>query len=168
MEFGADGGAAMIWNPMPVRILVLGACTCLLWGCAATSETYPIKPQVTITGTSVDRVKTALVSEMSKRKFRVAKNSGHDIAFEQPASSTALQGLSSSAVRGDPIERVTYAVAPEKDDMHVTANIVLVRKLAAMEQETDINQGPEGQAVQAILAKIASDVGTLKTSKAEN
>ena len=59
-------------------------------------------------------------------------------------------------------------MAPEKDDMHVIANIVLVRKLAAMEQETDINQGPEGQAVQAILAKIASDVGTLKTSKAEN
>ena len=48
------------------------------------------------------------------------------------------------------------------------ANIVLVRKLAAMEQEIDINQGPEGQTVQAILDKIASDVGALKTSKAEN
>ena len=158
----------MIWNPMPVHILVLGACACLLWGCAATPETYPTKPQVTITGMSVDRVKTALVSEMSKRKFRVAKNSGQDLAFEQPAFSTALQGLSSSAVRGNPIERVTYALAPEKDNMHVTANIVLVRKLAAMEQETDINQGPEGKTVQAVLDKIASDVGALKTSKAEN
>jgi hypothetical protein len=54
-------------------------------------------------------------------------------------------------------------MAPEKDDMHVIANIVLVRRLAAMEQETDINQGREGQAVQAILDKIASDVGTLET-----
>jgi hypothetical protein len=158
----------MLWNPTRVRILVLGACACLLWGCTATPETYPAKPQVTITGTSADRVKTALVSEMSKRKFRIAKNSGQDIAFEQPASSTALQGLSSSAVRGDPIERVTYAMTPKKDDMHVAANIVLVRKLAAMEQETDINQGPEGQTVQAILDKIASDVVAPKTSKREN
>ena len=116
----------------------------------------------------VDRVKTALVSEMSKRKFRVATSSGQDIAFEQPASSTALQGLLSTAVRGNPTERVTYAIVPENENMHVTANIVLVRKLAAMEQETDINQGPEGQAVQAILDKIASDVAAPKTSKAEN
>jgi hypothetical protein len=158
----------MVWNPMHVRVLVLGACACLLWGCAATTETYPTKPQVTITSTSVDRVKTALVSETSKRKFRVVKNNGQDITFEQAASSTALQGLSSIAGHGNPIERVTYAMAPEKDDMHVTANIVLVRKLAAMEQETDINQGPEGQTVQAILDKIASDVGALKISKAEN
>jgi hypothetical protein len=56
----------------------------------------------------------------------------------------------------------------EKGDMHVTGEIVLVCKLAAMEQETDINQGPEGQTVQAILDKIASDVGAPKTSKAEN
>ena len=157
----------MVWNPTRVRTLVVGACACLLWGCAAAPEPHPTKLEVTITGTSVDRVKTALVSEMSKRKFRVAKSSGQEIAFEQPAS-MALQGVSSSAVRGNSIERVTYAMAPEKDDMDVTANIVLVRKLAAMEQETDINQGPEGQTVQAILDKIASDVGALKTSKAEN
>jgi hypothetical protein len=158
----------MVWNRTRVRTLAVGACGCLLSGCAATPEPHPTKLQVTIIGTSIDRLKTALVSEMSKRKFRVAKSSGRDIAFAQPASNTALQGLSSSTVRGNPIERVTYAMAPEKDDMHVTANIVLVRKLAAMEQETDINQGPEGQTVQAILDKIASDVGTLKTSKAEN
>jgi hypothetical protein len=155
----------MVWNPTRVRTLVVGACACLLWGCAATPETHPTKLQVTITGTTVDRLKTALVSEMSKRKFHVAKSSGQDVAFERPASSTALQGLSSSAVRGNPIERVTYAMAPEKDDVDVTANVVLAQKLAAMEQETDINQGPEGQTVQAILDKIASDVVAPKTSK---
>ena len=53
----------MICKPSPVRFLMLGACACLLWGCAATSETDLTKPQVTITGTSVDRVKTALVSD---------------------------------------------------------------------------------------------------------
>jgi len=158
----------MVWNPTRVRTLVVGACACLLPGCAATPEPHPTKLQVTITGTSIDRLKTALVSEMSKRKFHVAKSSGQDVAFERPASSTALQGLSSSAVRGNPIERVTYAMAPEKDDVDVTANVVLAQKLAAMEQETDINQGPEGQTVQAILDKIAGDVVAPKTSKREN
>jgi hypothetical protein len=72
----------------------------------------------------------------------VAKDNGQNIAFEQPASRMSLQGLSSSAVRGNPIERITYAISSEKDDMHVTAEVVLVRKLAAMEQETDLNPGP--------------------------
>ena len=167
-ELGAYGSASMIWNPTRVRILVLGASACLLWGCASNLEPHSTKPQVSITGTSLDRVKKALVAEMSKHKFRVAKDKGQDLAFEQPASSMALQGLSSSTVRGNPIERVTYAMTSEKGDMHVTGEVVLVRKLAAMEQETDINQGPEGQTVQAILDKIASDVGAQKTSKAEN
>jgi hypothetical protein len=140
----------------------------LSWGCASNLEPHSTKPQVTITGTSFDRVKKALVAEMSKRKFRVAKNNGQDIAFEQPASSMALQGLSSSAVHGNPFERVTYVMTSQKGDLRVTGEVALVRKLAAMEQETDINQGPEGHTVQAILEKIASDAGAPKISKAGN
>ena len=167
-EWGAGGSTAMIWNPAHIRMLALGVWACLLSGCASNLEPHSTKPQVSITGTSLDRVKKALVAEMSKHKSRVAKDNGQDIAFEQPASNMALQGLSSSAVRGNPIERVTYAMTSEKGDMHVTGEVVLVRKLAAMEQETDLNQGPEGQTVQAILDKIVSDVGAPKTSKAEN
>ena len=75
-ELGAYGSAAMIWKPARVRMLALGGCACLLWGCASNLEPHSTKPQVSITGTSLDRVKKALVAEMSKHKFRVAKNNG--------------------------------------------------------------------------------------------
>ncbi len=106
---------------------------------------------------------------MSKRKFHVAKESGQTIAFEQPASKTALESLSSRAVRGgNPVERVIFTIASEKDDIQVSADVVILRKLAAMEGETEINQGSEGQSVQAILDQIASQVGTPKPTKKEN
>jgi hypothetical protein len=161
----------MTWNPAHMRMLGFAACAGLLFGCTSAPPPLPqpTNPQVMISGTSVDRVKKALVAAMAKHKFHVAKDSGQTISFEQPASSAALQSLSSRAVRGgSPIERVTFTIASEKDDLQVTADIVLLRKLAAMEGETDINQGSEGQSMQAILDQIASEVGTPKTTKKEN
>lgn len=161
----------MTWNPTHIRILGLAACTGVLFGCTSAPPPLPqpTNPQVTISGTSLDRVKKALVTEMSKRKFHVAKESGQTISFEQPASKTALESLSSHAVRGgNPVERITFTIASEKDDIQVSADIVLLRKLAAMEGETDINQGSEGQSVQGILDQIASQVGTPKPTKKEN
>ncbi len=152
-------------------MLGLVVCAGLLFGCTSAPPLppQPTSPQVTITGTSVDRVKKALIAEMSKRKFHVAKDGGQTISFEQPASSAALQSLSSHAVRGgNPVERVTFTIASEKDDLQVSADVILLRKLAAMEGETEINQGSEGQSVQAILDQIASQVGTPKTTKKEN
>jgi hypothetical protein len=153
-------------------MLGFAACAGLLFGCTSAPPPalpQPTNPQVTISGPSVDRVKKALVAEMSKHQFHVAKDSGQTISFEQPASSAALQNLSSRAVRGgNPIERVTFTMASEKDDLQVTADVVILRKLAAMEGETEINQGSEGQSVQAILDQIASQVGTPKAAKKEN
>ena len=154
-----------------MRMWGLAVCAVLLFGCTSTQPPLPqpTNPHVTISGTSLDRVKKALAAEMSKHKFHVAKDNGQTISFEQPASGAALQSLLSHAVRGgNPIERVTFTIASEKDDLEVTADVVIRRKLAAMEGETDINQGSEGQTVQAILDQIASEVGTPKTTKKEN
>ena len=43
--------------------------------------------EVTIPGTSTDRIKTTLVGEMQKRKFRIANDTRSEMSFEQPASS---------------------------------------------------------------------------------
>ncbi len=161
----------MTWNSARLRMLGLAVCAGLLFGCTSAPPPPPqsTNPQVTIPGTSVDRVKKALMAEMSKRKFHVAKDSGQTISFEQPASSLALQNLSAHAVRGgNPIERITFTIASEKGDVQVSADVILLRKLAAMEGETDINQGSEGQSVQAILDQIASQVGTPQATKKEN
>jgi hypothetical protein len=160
----------MIWNPAHIRMLGF-AWAGLLLGCTSAPPPLPqpTNPQVTISGTSPDRVKKALVAEMSKHKFHVAKDGGQTISFEQPASKAALDSLPSRAVRGgSPVERVTFTIAPEKDDLQVIADVVILRKLAAMEGETEINQGSEGHSVQAILDQIASQVGTPKPAKKDN
>jgi hypothetical protein len=170
-RIGLDHTTAMTWNPAHIRMLGFAACAGVLFGCTSATPPLPqpTNPQVTISGTSLDRVKKALVAEMSKRKFHVAKESGQTLAFEQPASKAALESLSSRAVRGgNPVERVIFTIASEKDDIQVTADVTILRKLAAMEGETEINQGPEGQSVQAILDQIASQVGTPKPTKKEN
>jgi hypothetical protein len=161
----------MTWNPAHIRMLGLAACAGVLFGCtsAPLPLPQPTNPQVTISGASLDRVKKALVAEMAKRKFHMAKESGQSISFEQPASKAALESLSSRAVRGgNPVERVTFTITSEKDDIQVNAYVVILRKLAAMEGETEINQGAEGQTVQAILDQIASQVGTPKATKKDN
>jgi len=169
-ESGRNRNTAMTWNPAHIRMLGFAACAGVLFGCTSAMPPLPqpTNPQVTISGTSPDRVKKALVTEMSKRKFHLAKESGQTISFEQPASKAALESLSSRAVRGgNPVERVTFTIASEKDDVQVTADVVILRKLAAMEGETEINQGSEGQTVQAILDQLASQVGSPKATRKE-
>jgi hypothetical protein len=150
-----------------VRVPAVVVLTSLvLAGCAAQSPVlHPGKPEITISGTTIDKVKTALVAEMSKRKFRVGKETQLEMPFEQPAGGNALQGLSAADAKGNPIERITYTLAPEGADIRIVADIVVIRKLAAMEKPIDITQGPESQSVQGILEKIAAEVGTPKPKR---
>ena len=62
-------------------------------GCTSSQAPAPTpgKLEVTIPGTSIDRIKTTLVSEMQKRKFRIANETQSEMSFEQPASSAVLK-----------------------------------------------------------------------------
>src|SRR5262245_12972929 len=148
------------------RVLVVAGLAGGLLACASPSpEPRSGKPEVTISGTTLDKLKTALVSEMSKRKFRVTKETASEMSFEQPANSTVLQAVASSDAGKNAIERITYTVATVGGDMHVVADVAVVRKLAAMEKPIDINQSAEAQTVQSVLDKIAGEIGTAKASK---
>jgi hypothetical protein len=72
----------------PVRLVVGVVLASSLFGCTSSQPPQsPGKLEVTISGTSIDRVKTALVTEMQKRKFRIANETQSEMSFEQPASS---------------------------------------------------------------------------------
>jgi hypothetical protein len=157
----------MISSSDCARSLTVVALGCTLLACASAPEPRPTKPQITISGTTIDRVKSALTAEMAKRKFRAAKEKQLEVSFEQPAPASVLQSLSSADAAGHPTERVTYTIAPEGTDLRVVADVAIVRKLAAMEKEIDINQTPEGQNVQGILDKVAGEVGTARPGKQE-
>jgi hypothetical protein len=147
-------------------LLQIVALACALVACASPQpEPRSGKPEVTISGATMDKLRTALVSEMSKRKFRVAKETQSEMSFEQPATGAALQAVASSEAGKNAIERITYTVATVGGDMRVVADVAIVRKLAAMEKPIDINQSAEAQNVQSILDKIAGEIGTAKASK---
>ena len=146
-------------------LVIVGLAGGLLACASPPQEARSGKPEVTISGTTMDKLKTALVSEMSKRKFRVTKETASEMSFEQPASSSVLQAVASSDAGKNAIERVTYTVATVGGDMHVVADVAVVRKLAAMEKPIDINQSAEAQTVQSVLDKIAGEIGTAKASK---
>src|SRR5262245_27281652 len=86
------------------------------------------KLDVTVPKTSPDRVKTALVSEMQKRKVRIAQETASQMAFEQPAGSSVLQSLSGAEVGRDPIERVTYSIKQVGPDVQISAEIAVISK----------------------------------------
>jgi hypothetical protein len=78
-------------------------------GCTSSQAPAPTpgKLEVVTRGTSTDRIKTTLVSEMQKRKFRIANETQSEMSFEQPASSEVLKSLPETEIGKTPTERVT-------------------------------------------------------------
>ena len=112
--------------------------------------------EVTIPGTSTDRIKTTLVGEMQKRKFRIANDTRSEMSFEQPASSVVIQSLPETNIGKAPVERVTYTIKPIAGDIRVSGEIAVISKAeSAPEKRIDISQSAEAQTVQSVLDKLA-------------
>jgi hypothetical protein len=129
-----------------------------LFGCASQSPQPVEKLEASVHGRSVDKIKTVLVTEMQKRKFRIANETQSMMSFEQPASSTVLQSLSNSDVGKTPTERVTYTIKPAADDILVSAEIAIIPKAGSSpENKIDIGQSGEAQSIRAVLNKVAEN-----------
>jgi hypothetical protein len=115
----------------------------------------PTKLEVTIPGTSTDKIKTTLVSEMQKRKFRIVNETQSEMSFEQLAGSEVLKSLPETDIGKAPIERVTYTIKPIAGDIRVSSEIALISKAGSpQEKKIDISQSAEAQTVQSVLDKI--------------
>jgi hypothetical protein len=127
-------------------------------GCTSSQAPAPTpgKLEVTIPGASTDRIKTTLVSEMQKRRFRVANETQSEMSFEQPASSVVIQSLPETDIGKAPVERVTYTIKPVAGDIRVSGEIAVISKAgSAPEKKIDISQSAEAQTVQSVLDKLA-------------
>jgi hypothetical protein len=127
-------------------------------GCTSSQAPAPTpgKLEVTIHGTSTDRIKTTLVSEMQKRKFRVANETQSEMSFEQSATSEVLKLLPETDIGKAPIERVTYTIKPVAGDIRVSGEIAVASKAGSSpEKKVDISQSAEAETVQSVLDKIA-------------
>jgi hypothetical protein len=127
-------------------------------GCTSSQAPAPTpgKLEVVTRGTSTDRIKTTLVSEMQKRKFRIANETQSEMSFEQPASSEVLKSLPETEIGKTPTERVTYKIKPVAGDIIVSSEIFVISKAGSSpEKKIDISQSTEAQTVQSVLDKIA-------------
>ena len=125
-------------------------------GCTS-SQTPPPPPtlEISVSGTSIDRIKTTLVSEMQKRKFRVTNETPSEMSFEQPASDAVIQSLSEADVGKAPIERITYLIKPVAGEIHVSAEVAVISKVgSAPDKKVDISQSAEAQSIQSVLDKV--------------
>jgi hypothetical protein len=149
-------GHAVISCFRSVTIALLAAS---LMACTSSQSPQPSgKLDVTVAKTSPDRVKTVLVSEMQKRKFRIAQETASQMSFEQPAGSAVLQSLSGADVGKNPIERVTYSIKQVGSDVQVSAEIAVINKTGSPpEKKIDISQSAEAQNVSSALDKIAGN-----------
>ena len=143
---------------MRQRVLIVAFLALSVHGCTSSQAPAPTpgKLEVTIHGTSTDRIKTTLVSEMQKRKFRIANETQSEMSFEQPASSEVLKSLPETDIGKAPIERVTYTIKPVAGDIRVSSEIAVISKAgSSSEKKVDISQSAEAQTVQSVLEKIA-------------
>ena len=125
-------------------------------GCTS-SQTPPTPPklEIAVSGTSIDRIKTTLVSEMQKRKFRVTNETPSEMSFEQPASDAVIQSLSEADVGKAPIERITYLIKPVAGEIHVSTEVAVIGKVgSAPDKKVDISQSAEAQSIQSVLDKV--------------
>ena len=143
---------------MQWRVFIVAFLGLSVLGCTSSQTPAPTpgKLEVTIRGTSTDRIKTTLVSEMQKRKFRIANETQSEMSFEQPAGSDVLKSLPETDIGKAPIERVTYAIKPVAGDIRVSSEIAVISKAGSSpEKKIDISQSAEAQTVQSVLDKIA-------------
>jgi hypothetical protein len=115
---------------MRQRVLIVAFLALSVHGCTSSQAPAPTpgKLEVTIHGTSTDRIKTTLVSEMQKRKFRIANETQSEMSFEQPASSEVLKSLPETDIGKAPIERVTYTIKPVAGDIRVSSEIAVISR----------------------------------------
>jgi hypothetical protein len=114
------------------------------------------KLEITVRGTSTDRIKTMLVGEMQKRKFRITNETQSEMSFEQPVSSEVLKSLPDTDIGKAAIERVTYMIKPLAGDIRVSSEIAVISKAGSSpEKKIDISQSAEAETVQSVLDKIA-------------
>src|ERR1700730_16954758 len=140
------------------RAFIVAFLALSIHGCTSSQAPAPTpsKLEVTLPGTSIDRIKTTLVSEMQKRKFRIANETQSEMSFEQPASSAVLKSLPETDIGKAPIERVTYTIKPVAGEIRVSGEIAVISKAgSAPEKKIATSQSSEAQTVQSVLDKIA-------------
>ncbi len=148
-----------------LRMLIFGVAL-VLGGCATTAtapQTASGKPELTIQAPA-PAIKSALVNEMVNRGYRIVRDSEYELTFENVITNVAFVVLLGTPGGGAPTERITYQIATLGPSTRVIADIAIISNSGtAFEKRIDTSKGADAPNVQALLSKVASDVGPAVT-----
>jgi hypothetical protein len=141
--------------------------TALITCTSVTHETPSGRAEVTIPNTTVDRVKSYLVSIMTNKGYRITKDSQFQISFDKPSENIALNVLLGSKYDSTPNMRVSYDIAALPNGIRVISDLaVITNPGSAFERRTEVNEGPASAEVQAILTLLEPELNSQSSLRA--
>jgi len=156
---------------MKSLFVVLALASCALGACAAPThlDTPSGHPEVTISRTTPNKVKAALVRKMIDKGFQVTKDKQFELAFDRPLDNKLAEALLGSKVSGTPNMRVTYSISQVGDDVRVIADLAAITNPgSASELSTDMNDAAKGAPVhdvQSFLDELRTELNSAQTSQ---
>jgi hypothetical protein len=150
--------------------VVLALASCGLGACTAPThlDTPSGHPEATISRTTPNKVKAALVHNMKDKGFQITKDKQFELAFDRPLDSKLAEALLGSKANGTPNLRITYSIAQVGDDVRVIADLAAITNPgSASEQSTDMNGAAKGAPVhdvQSFLDDLRTELNNAQTS----
>jgi len=153
-----------------VRRIATGTIICLLlWGCASQPPlaTPTGKPEATYGSASASAVKSAIVSGMINKGFRITRDSAYELSFDKPTENIAAQLLLGSRYDSQPNTRATFTIAEVGPDVRVVADLAIITNPGSgFERRTDVTQGASAIDVQQFLDSLQMAVPRTATAAA--
>ncbi|MCJ2043000.1 hypothetical protein MKK58_00300 [Methylobacterium sp. J-078] len=153
---------------MRLRVFAAAAAMTVLGACQTVQPpaTASGRPEVTIPGADPARVKSAILSGMIDKGYRIVKDDPFSLTVEKPVENFAAVLLLSTNAGGPPVARVTYTVAQIDNGTRVVADMALISNAGmAFERRTDVSRGADSPMAQAFLDKIAAETQAKSSPK---
>jgi len=162
------GGVLGSFHGVIMHILIALALVSLCAACSAPGQlaTASRHPEVTISQTTPDKVKSALVSKMIDKGYRITKDSPYELAFDHPMDNILATVLLGSKYDSEPNARVSYSIAQSGEDVRVVTDLAAITNPgSAFERRTDLNGSAEAAKVQAFLDGLRTELKSSQTPK---
>ena len=130
-----------------------------LAGCRkGSAPTASGSPEITVSGVRADQVKGAIVHRMMNSGLRIKNNSAYSLVFEGRWPNEIANVLLMTGY-GDPVERVSFAIAETSGGTRVVADRKLVSNAGSgFERSTSANNAPGTKDLQLVLDEIGGGV----------
>ncbi len=133
----------------------------LLAGCGTpvNHATISGKPEVSISGTTPDAVKAAIINEMINRQYRISKDTPYEIAFDKPTDNAAAILLLGSKYDAVPNVRASYYITSTPPTVRVVADLAVITNAGSgFERRTDVNGNEDTLKIQMQLDGIKASL----------